>query len=140
MQQNEQVAQVIQRIDQPPCEKEVVAGIRAADVRTPDPEVLDRLREAGIPAFQRGTLPTELQRSLDFSEHLESVKGVCGGRPVVRGTRIDARHVWHLLEAGRSVDEVVAAFSGQVSRAAAADVRRIADRVGPDIFEYSFVA
>ena len=37
------------------------------------------------------------------------VKGVCGGRPVIKGSRISVRHIAQLYKAGDSVEEILQA-------------------------------
>jgi len=43
--------------------------------------------------------------------HIERRPGVCGGAPIVRGTRIAVRHVAVLYNEGASVAEVLATYS-----------------------------
>ena len=48
------------------------------------------------------------------------VQGVCGGRPIIKGTRISVRHVAQLYKAGNLVEEIVQAHP-QLSAAAVFD-------------------
>ena len=42
--------------------------------------------------------------------HVVRMPGVCGGSPLIRGTRITVRHVAVLMKAGESVDQIVQTF------------------------------
>lgn len=42
--------------------------------------------------------------------HIESKAGVCGGEPVIRGTRITVGLIAMLEKAGKTVDEIVALY------------------------------
>ena len=41
--------------------------------------------------------------------YIVRVKGVCGGRPVIKGSRISVRHIAQLYKAGDSVEEILQA-------------------------------
>jgi len=41
--------------------------------------------------------------------YIVRVKGVCGGRPVIKGSRIAVRHIAQLYKAGDSVEEILQA-------------------------------
>lgn len=41
--------------------------------------------------------------------HVARAKGVCGGRPIIRGTRISVCHIAQLYKAGDSVEEILQA-------------------------------
>lgn len=41
--------------------------------------------------------------------HIVRVEGVCGGRPIIKGTRISVRHIAQLYKAGDSVEEILQA-------------------------------
>ncbi len=43
--------------------------------------------------------------------HIVRVKGVCGGRPIVKGTRISVRDVAALYKRGEAVDEILQTYS-----------------------------
>src|ERR1700676_5390867 len=57
---------------------------------------------AGAAGASQG-LPTE-------HPHIERRPGVCGGAPVIRGTRIAVRHVAVLYNEGATVAEVLATY------------------------------
>lgn len=48
------------------------------------------------------------------------IQGVCGGRPIIKGTRISIRHIAQLYKAGNLVEEMVQAHP-QLSAAAIFD-------------------
>ena len=41
--------------------------------------------------------------------HIVLVPGICGGRPIIKGTRISVRHVAQRYKAGDSVDDILQA-------------------------------
>lgn len=41
--------------------------------------------------------------------HIVRVPGICGGRPIIRGTRISVRHIAQLYKAGDTVEEILQA-------------------------------
>lgn len=41
--------------------------------------------------------------------HIVRSPGVCGGRPIIKGTRISVRHIAQLYKAGDSVEEILQA-------------------------------
>jgi len=43
-----------------------------------------------------------------LGEHIVAVPGVCGGRPTIKYTRLDARHVVAMLNAGETAEEIAA--------------------------------
>lgn len=56
------------------------------------------------------TLKTPL---VEQTEHpyIVRVAEVCGGRPIIKGTRISVRHIAELYKAGDTVDEILQAHS-----------------------------
>lgn len=88
----------------------------------------------GIPLV-RETLGTREYAYYPLGEHIVSAPGVCGGRPVFKYTRIDARHVWNALRAGQSMDQLVAAYAGRISREAIDEVVQLVERHGPEFLE-----
>ena len=49
--------------------------------------------------------------TVEPTEHpyIVRVSGVCGGRPILAGTRISVRHIAHLYKAGNTVEEILQA-------------------------------
>jgi uncharacterized protein (DUF433 family) len=41
--------------------------------------------------------------------HMVRISGVCGGRPILAGTRLSVRHIAHLYKAGETVEEILQA-------------------------------
>jgi uncharacterized protein (DUF433 family) len=39
--------------------------------------------------------------------HIVRVHGVCGGRPIIKGTRLSVRHIAQLYKAGDTVEEII---------------------------------
>jgi len=52
---------------------------------------------------------TALSKRPTEHPHIVRVKGVCGGRPTIKGTRISVRHVAQLYKPGDVVDEILKA-------------------------------
>lgn len=46
----------------------------------------------------------------DHLSRITSVKGVCGGRPIIRGTRMRVQDILDLLANGATVEEIVEDF------------------------------
>ncbi len=53
--------------------------------------------------------PGALSKRQTEHPYVVHVKGVCSGRPIIKGTRISVRHVAQLYKAGDTVDEVLKA-------------------------------
>jgi uncharacterized protein (DUF433 family) len=58
----------------------------------------------------------EVYEYVPLGKHIVSAKGVCGGRPTFKYTRVEVATVLRLIAAGVSVDELVANFKGRISR------------------------
>jgi uncharacterized protein (DUF433 family) len=58
----------------------------------------------------------EVYEYVPLGKHIVSAKGVCGGRPTFKYTRVEVATVLRLIAAGMSVDELVANFKGRISR------------------------
>ncbi len=59
-----------------------------------------------------GTLVKERERgAVEHTEHpyIVRVKGVCGGRPIIKGTRVSVRHIAQYYKAGDLVEEMLQA-------------------------------
>jgi uncharacterized protein (DUF433 family) len=52
--------------------------------------------------------------------YIVRIQGICGGRPIIKGTRISVRHIAQLYKAGDLVEEMVQAHP-QLSAAAVFD-------------------
>jgi uncharacterized protein (DUF433 family) len=66
------------------------------------------------------------RRRLELGQHIVADPKICHGKPTYRGTRI---MVWQILEAlaeGESVDELVRAWGGRISREAVLETIRLA--------------
>ncbi|MEA3459410.1 MAG: DUF433 domain-containing protein [Chloroflexota bacterium] len=59
------------------------------------------------------TMPVEVRERepVEFTKHpyIVRIKGVCGGRPIIKGSRISVRHIAQLYKAGESVEEILQA-------------------------------
>src|SRR5437667_5743065 len=63
---------------------------------------------------------------VELGEYIVVDPEICHGKPTFKGTRI---MVWQVLDAlgrGESVDEIIAAWDGKVSRGAVAETVRLA--------------
>lgn len=45
-----------------------------------------------------------------YAEHIEQNPAICGGAPVIKGTRVTLRTILASLEEGASIDEIVRDF------------------------------
>lgn len=59
------------------------------------------------------TTPVEVRERepVELTEHpyIVRLEGVCGGRPIIKGTRVSVRHIAQLYKAGDSVEEILQA-------------------------------
>jgi uncharacterized protein (DUF433 family) len=74
-----------------------------------------------------------------IGRYIVSSPGVCGGRPIVKGTRIDARHLTGRVHFGESYDKIAGDYSGTVSREAVEEAVRLEEEHGPEFLEETFV-
>jgi uncharacterized protein (DUF433 family) len=63
---------------------------------------------------------------LPLGQYVVAAVGVCGGRPTIKGHRLDARHVQALLSRGDSAQTIAGRFS--IPLAAVAEVERLASQ------------
>lgn len=47
---------------------------------------------------------------MDYSSHIDSAPGICGGETVIKGTRVTLRTVLASLAEGASVEEILSDF------------------------------
>lgn len=60
----------------------------------------------------------EVYEYVPLGKYIVSAKGVCGGRPTFKYTRVEVSVVLRLLASGMSVDELVSNFEGRITREA----------------------
>ncbi|NIR52293.1 DUF433 domain-containing protein [candidate division KSB1 bacterium] len=53
-----------------------------------------------------------------LGEYIVRAPGVCGGRPTFKYTRIEITFILNLLAAGESIDDLVTAYEGRITREA----------------------
>jgi uncharacterized protein (DUF433 family) len=70
------------------------------------------------PKVIREIVGGEVYEYVPLGKHIVSAKGVCGGRPTFKYTRVEVAVVLRLLAAGLSIDELVTNFGGRISREA----------------------
>ena len=63
---------------------------------------------------------------LPLGQYIVAAMGVCGGRPTIKGHRLDARHVLALLSRGDSQQTIAQRFS--IPLAAVTEVERLASQ------------
>jgi uncharacterized protein (DUF433 family) len=109
----------------------LVADVMRAQEITVE-EVAKRL--AANPARQRaaGDMVAEMRGGavymyVPLGNHIVASPKLCGGRPTIYGTRIDARHVLDLLNHGYSVSRVARDFS--ISTEAVKEVQNLAEQI-----------
>ncbi len=71
----------------------------------------------------------EVYEYVPLGKYIVSAKGVCGGRPTFKYTRVEVAVVLRLLAAGMSVDEIVANFGGRIPREAIEEALRWAAKL-----------
>lgn len=47
-----------------------------------------------------------------YSEHIVRDPAICGGHPVIKGTRIRIKVILDNLAEGRTIDEIIASYAG----------------------------
>jgi uncharacterized protein (DUF433 family) len=72
------------------------------------------------------TKATETAKTLDLGRYIVADPEVCHGKPTYKGTRIMVWQILASLGEGESVDEVVSAWGGRVSREAILETIRLA--------------
>jgi uncharacterized protein (DUF433 family) len=60
-----------------------------------------------------------------LGDYVVAARGVCGGRPTIKYTRLDARHILGMLRAGESPEQI--ASNHNISIAAIAEASELAD-------------
>lgn len=70
---------------------------------------------------------------LDYQLHFVRNPGICGGEPVIRGTRITVRTVLASLSEGATVEEIVADFPALTPAAVRAVIAFAASSAGDDL-------
>ena len=73
-----------------------------------------------------------------LGEYIVAAPGVCGGRPTVKYTRIDARWLVRALDRGDSIEEVETDYEGRVPRRAVEEALRLAEQHGRPFLEEAF--
>lgn len=53
----------------------------------------------------------EVYEYVPLGKHIVSAKGVCGGRPTFKYTRVEVRHVLDLLAHGWTIEQIVCDFN-----------------------------
>ena len=61
-------------------------------------------------------------------QYIVRADGVCGGRPIVKYTRIEMSHLLDRVAQGDSISEIVGDYRGRVSREAVVEAIEIANR------------
>jgi uncharacterized protein (DUF433 family) len=62
---------------------------------------------------------------IPLGEYVVKAKGVCGGRPTFKYTRILIAGTMERLDAGEDIDAIVEGYRGRVSKDAILEARRI---------------
>jgi uncharacterized protein (DUF433 family) len=73
-----------------------------------------------------------------IGRYIVSSPGVCGGRPIVKGTRIDARYLTGRVHFGDSFDDIAADYSGTVSREAVEEALQLERERGEGFLEETY--
>ena len=62
---------------------------------------------------------------IPLGEYVVKAKGVCGGRPTFKYTRILIAGTMERIDAGEDIDSIVEGYRGRVSKDAILEARRI---------------
>ncbi len=69
----------------------------------------------------------EVYEYVPLGKHIVSAKGVCGGRPTFKYTRVEVRHVLDLLAHGWTIEQIVRDFNRpEIHREAIEEAMRLA--------------
>lgn len=68
-----------------------------------------------------------------LGQHVVQAKGVCGGRPTFKHTRIEIAGTLQRIAAGEDIDAIVSGYRGRVSREAILEAIQIAEELGNKI-------
>lgn len=60
-----------------------------------------------------------------LGKHIVRAHGVCGGRPTFKYTRIEITFILNLLASGESIDDLVTAYEGRITREAILEAIRL---------------
>ena len=131
---------------------DVYAGLQRAAEREglPIVDLLARWAEGpssadrpASPGEEHPNMVTEVVNGHEYAyqpvgDHIVASPRVCGGRPVFKHTRIDVRYVWHALQGGRTIEQLVTDYSGLVSREAIEEAIRLGRERGSEFFEEAY--
>jgi uncharacterized protein (DUF433 family) len=68
-----------------------------------------------------------------LGQHVVQAKGVCGGRPTFKYTRIEIAGTLERIAAGENIDAIADGYRGRVSREAIIEAIQIANELGKKI-------
>jgi len=60
-----------------------------------------------------------------LGKYIVRAQGVCGGRPTFKYTRIEITFILNLLASGESIDDLITAYSGRITREAILEAIRL---------------
>lgn len=75
----------------------------------------------------------EIYRYLPLGDYVVAAPGVCGGRPTLKYTRMDARHIINYLKLGRSIEELA-----RTHRVPVEAIREVIDLQGEYNYERAY--
>jgi uncharacterized protein (DUF433 family) len=90
-----------------------------------------------VPMPERATeyVSGELYEYYPLGKYVVRAKGVCGGKPTFKYTRIEIAGTLSRIASGETIDAVVEGYRGRVSRQAILEAIDIADKLGKKINE-----
>jgi uncharacterized protein (DUF433 family) len=104
------------------------------------PEIEDPGRDApGADGLVREWHNGRIYAYYPIGRYIVSSPGVCGGRPIVKGTRIDARYLTGWIREGLSCEEIAADYLGAVSREAVEEALQLEAELGEEFFEQMYL-
>ena len=79
------------------------------------------------PKVVREIIGGKVYEYVPLGKHIVSAKGVCGGRPTFKYTRVEVRHILNLLAHGWTVDQIVQDFNRpEINREAIEEAMKLA--------------
>lgn len=86
------------------------------------------------PGLRREAIGNGIYEYYPLGEYVVAASGVCRGRPTFKYTRIDVAFILERLEGGETVDDLVAAYGGRLSREGLEEAQRLARAYPPGFF------
>jgi uncharacterized protein (DUF433 family) len=114
-------------------------AVQESITRTLVAESPDGNRPQPSPGLVREDRGGESYEYYPLGEYVVAASSVCRGRPTFKYTRIDVAFILGRLGAGETIEELVAAYRGKLSREGLEEALRLAGTHPPQFFQQSYV-